>query len=38
MKELIYLYIGNIGRDIKECGIEFSNRYKVIIKKGKLFT
>jgi energy-coupling factor transporter ATP-binding protein EcfA2 len=29
MKELIYLYIGNIGRDIKECGIEFSNRYKV---------
>ncbi len=35
MKELIYLYIGNIGRDIKECGIEFSNRYKVFYNKKR---
>lgn len=35
MGELIYLYIDNIGRNIRECGIEFSNRYKVAYNKEK---
>lgn len=28
--ELIYLYIDDIGRNIKQCGIPFSNRFEVI--------
>lgn len=35
MGELVYLYIDNIGRNIKERGIEFSNRYKVSYNKEK---
>lgn len=35
MGELIYLYIDNIGRNIKERGIEFGNRYKVSYNKEK---
>lgn len=35
MGELIYLYIGNVERNIKECGIQFSNQYKVFYDKEK---
>lgn len=34
MRELVYLYIGDIGTNIKECGIEFSNQYKVFYDRN----